>query len=127
MNLVYGFYSVSIFLTMNLELTTCLQTFLNMNSSMIQMNSQQSHESNTSYQHTVRNRSEEDWYKEAKLLNYLLRNYNPNIIPREYNNESLKLYIGLAMSQLINLVKIQATFLSYFREKKLNKWNVLVR
>lgn len=125
MNLVYGIYYVSLFLTINLELTTCLQTFLNMNSSMIQMNSLQSHESNTSYQHTVRNRSEEDWYKEAKLLNYLLRNYNPNIIPREYNNESLKLYIGLAMSQLINLVKIQSTLYHFI--KKLNKLIILVR
>jgi len=50
------------------------------------------------------NRSEIEWHKEAKLLHYLLHDYNPNIIPREYKNESLKLYIGLAMSQLINIV-----------------------
>jgi len=50
------------------------------------------------------NRSVIEWQKEAKLLHYLLQDYNPNIIPRESKNESLKLYIGLAMSQLINIV-----------------------
>ena len=44
---------------------------------------------------------------EEKLLEYLFKNYNPNIIPRESSNESLKLYIGLAMVQLINIVKPQ--------------------
>lgn len=41
---------------------------------------------------------------EEKLLEYLFKDYNPNIIPRESANESLKLYIGLAMVQLINIV-----------------------
>jgi hypothetical protein len=43
---------------------------------------------------------------EEKLLKYLFKDYNPNIIPREHINESLKLYIGLAMVQLINIVRI---------------------
>jgi hypothetical protein len=43
---------------------------------------------------------------EEKLLAYLFREYNPNIIPRENSNESLKLYIGLAMVQLINIVNL---------------------
>ena len=43
---------------------------------------------------------------EEKLLEYLFRDYNPNIIPRENSNESLKLYIGLAMVQLINIVSL---------------------
>lgn len=41
---------------------------------------------------------------EEKLLKYLFKNYNPHIMPRENLNESFKLYIGLAMSQLINVV-----------------------
>ncbi len=45
---------------------------------------------------------------EEKLLEYLFRDYNPNIIPRENSNESLKLYIGLAMVQLINIVRLKA-------------------
>jgi hypothetical protein len=41
---------------------------------------------------------------EERLLRYLFKDYNPNIMPRENLNESFKLYIGLAMSQLINIV-----------------------
>ena len=41
---------------------------------------------------------------EEKLLKYLFKDYNPNIIPKVSLNESLKLYFGLAMSQLINVV-----------------------
>ena len=41
---------------------------------------------------------------EEKLLNYLFHNYNPNVIPRLFSNESLIIYIGLSMSQLINIV-----------------------
>jgi hypothetical protein len=41
--------------------------------------------------------------EEERLLRYLFKDYNPHIIPRESNNESLKLYIGLAMIQLINI------------------------
>ena len=36
------------------------------------------------YQHY--NRSVNEWHKEARLLKYLLNNYNPNIIAREANN-----------------------------------------
>lgn len=41
---------------------------------------------------------------EEKLLKYLFKEYNPHIMPIENLNESLKLYIGLAMGQLINIV-----------------------
>ena len=41
---------------------------------------------------------------EEKLINLLLQNYNPNVIPRPSLNESLKLYVGLSMAQLINIV-----------------------
>ena len=40
---------------------------------------------------------------EEKLLRYLFKNYNPNIMPKEFS-ETLKLYIGLAMIQLIYFV-----------------------
>lgn len=43
---------------------------------------------------------------EEKLLKHLFKNYNPNIMPKEYANETVKLYIGLAMVQLINIVYI---------------------
>jgi hypothetical protein len=42
---------------------------------------------------------------EERLLKYLFTNYNPNIIPIESSNQSLKLFIGMAMIQLINIVK----------------------
>ena len=45
-----------------------------------------------------------DYFGEEKLLNYLFYKYNPNLIPVESINDSLKLYMGLAMSQLINIV-----------------------
>ncbi len=91
-------------LLFDLKPTTCLQTYMkfNMNSSIVQ-----NINDFTNYHYTYRNRTEKEWYKEAKLLNYLLRDYNPHIIPRENTNESLKLYIGLAMSQLINLVSVK--------------------
>ncbi len=41
---------------------------------------------------------------EERLLRYLFKDYNPHIMPRENLNESFKLYIGMAMSQLINIV-----------------------
>ena len=41
---------------------------------------------------------------EEKLLRYLFKDYNPNIMPKENMNESFKLYFGLAMAQLINIV-----------------------
>jgi hypothetical protein len=40
---------------------------------------------------------------EERLLKHLFNNYNPNVIPR-FVNESLTIYIGLSMSQLINIV-----------------------
>lgn len=43
---------------------------------------------------------------EEKLLKYLFKDYNPHIMPKESLNESFKLYIGMAMSQLINIVCI---------------------
>lgn len=79
-----------------LSRTDCF-TMLLSNSSVIKENDIKDHKKNT-------NRSEIEWQKEAKLLNFLLHDYNPNIIPSEKKNESLKLYIGLAMSQLINIV-----------------------
>lgn len=41
---------------------------------------------------------------EERLLKYLFKDYNPQIMPRENLNESFKLYVGLAMGQLINIV-----------------------
>lgn len=43
---------------------------------------------------------------EERLLNYLFKGYNPNIIPNHENNQSLRVYLGLAMVQLINIVTI---------------------
>ncbi|RNA33865.1 acetylcholine receptor subunit beta-like 1 [Brachionus plicatilis] len=40
---------------------------------------------------------------EERLLRYLFRSYNPNIMPRVNGNESFKLYFGLALGQLINV------------------------
>lgn len=45
-----------------------------------------------------------DAKREERLIELLLRNYNPNIIPKPIYNQSLKLYIGLSMAQLINIV-----------------------
>ena len=42
--------------------------------------------------------------EEERLLKYLLKNYNPNIMPKLNMSENFKLYFGLAMSQLINIV-----------------------
>ena len=42
---------------------------------------------------------------EEKLFKYLLKDYNPNIMPKLNMSEHFKLYFGLAMSQLINIVK----------------------
>jgi hypothetical protein len=47
---------------------------------------------------------------EEKLLKHLFKNYNPNIMPKEHLNETVKLYIGLAMIQLINIVDIFSFF-----------------
>jgi hypothetical protein len=47
---------------------------------------------------------------EEKLLKFLFKDYNPNIMPKEFSNETLTLYIGLAMAQLINIVR-EITFL----------------
>lgn len=47
---------------------------------------------------------------EEKLLRYLFKDYNPNVMPRQNLNESFKLYVGLAMSQLINIVKEEIIF-----------------
>lgn len=42
----------------------------------------------------------------TKLLRYLFTNYNPNMIPIQNHKYSQKVYIGLAMIQLINMVCI---------------------
>jgi hypothetical protein len=53
------------------------------------------------------NRIKDSSYKdEDELLKILFQTYNPNIIPRRNLNESLKLYVGLAMIQLVNMVNI---------------------
>ena len=44
-----------------------------------------------------------DAINELKLLDLLFYNYSPNIIPRR--NKPLKLYMGMSMAQLINIVK----------------------
>ena len=41
---------------------------------------------------------------EERLHRYIFKNYNPNIIPKRYSNETLKLSIGLALIQIINIV-----------------------
>lgn len=41
---------------------------------------------------------------EEKLIDFLLHNYNPNVIPQIKGNKSLKLDVGLSMAQLINIV-----------------------
>lgn len=43
---------------------------------------------------------------EERLLRYLFKSYNPNIMPRVNLNESFKLYFGLALGQLINVVRL---------------------
>lgn len=43
---------------------------------------------------------------EDQLLKHLFKSYNPNLIPRRNSNETLKLYLGLAMIQLINMVNM---------------------
>ena len=47
---------------------------------------------------------QESYRLEDRLLKYLFKDYNPYVIPRDYRNYSLKLYVGLAMIQLINMV-----------------------
>lgn len=44
---------------------------------------------------------------EERLLKYLFKSYNPHIMPRVNYNESLKLYFGLALGQLINVVRFK--------------------
>ena len=57
------------------------------------------------------NRSEIEKYSqhstsknEENLIKILFSDYNPNVIPRPRLNESLKIYMGLSMSQLLNIV-----------------------
>lgn len=41
---------------------------------------------------------------EERLHRYIFKNYNPNIMPKRDSNETLKLSIGLALIQIINIV-----------------------
>lgn len=41
---------------------------------------------------------------EERLHRYIFKNYNPNIMPKRHLNETLKLSIGLALIQIINIV-----------------------
>ena len=43
-------------------------------------------------------------HNEERLLNHLFKDYNPFVMPRKSANESLKVYFGLALHQLIQIV-----------------------
>ena len=45
-----------------------------------------------------------DPLKEEKLLKYLLKDYNPNIMPKLNLHDHLRVFFGLALVQLINIV-----------------------
>jgi hypothetical protein len=48
--------------------------------------------------------SEEIDKMEERLHRYIFKNYNRNIMPKRHLNETLKLSIGLALIQIINIV-----------------------
>lgn len=54
---------------------------------------------------------------EERLLKYLFKSYNPHIMPRVNSNESLKLYFGLALGQLINVVRFNLEKIQFFFKK----------
>ncbi len=67
-------------------------------------------------QYNIEHFNSKSKYKyENKLLHLLFKNYNQNILPRENNNESLKLNIGLAMIQLVNIVRFFFSSINFIR------------
>jgi hypothetical protein len=58
-------------------------------------------------------------HNEEKLLKHLFKDYNPNIMPKEFSNDTVKLYIGLAMVQLINIVYLLFIYFFHYYDNKI--------
>lgn len=54
--------------------------------------------------HYINESSKINPIKEEKLLKYLLKDYNPNIMPKMDWHDHFKIFFGLALVQLINIV-----------------------